>query len=36
MGLREIGQECTDWMHLAQVKDQLRALMKKVMNLRIP
>jgi hypothetical protein len=30
--IREIGWEGVDWMHLAQDKDQWRALVKTVMN----
>jgi hypothetical protein len=33
MDLREIGWECVDWMHLAQDRDQWRALEDTVMNL---
>jgi len=36
MGLREIGWEGMDWMHLAQVRDQWWALMNTAMNLRFP
>jgi hypothetical protein len=34
--LKEIGWECVDWKHLSQDKDQWRALVNTVMNLRIP
>jgi len=33
-GLRELGYDSLDWIHLAQDRDQWRALMKTVMNLR--
>jgi hypothetical protein len=36
MGLREIGCEGVDWMHLAQDRDQWRAVVYTVMNLRFP
>jgi hypothetical protein len=36
MGLREIGWDCMDWIDLAQDRDQRRALVNAVMNLRIP
>jgi hypothetical protein len=36
MDLREIGLCDTDWIHLAQDGDQCRALVKTVMNLRVP
>jgi hypothetical protein len=35
MDLREIGWEGVDWMHLAQDRDQWRALMDTVMKLRV-
>jgi len=34
--LREIGWEVADWMHLAQDRDQLWAVVNTVMNLRVP
>jgi hypothetical protein len=34
--LREIGWDGGDWIDLAQVRDQWRALVKAVMNLRVP
>jgi hypothetical protein len=36
MDLKEIGWEGVDWMHLAQERDQWRALINTVMNLRVP
>jgi alpha-glucosidase (family GH31 glycosyl hydrolase) len=35
MDLREIGQEGVEWIQLAQDKDQWRALLNTVMNLRV-
>jgi hypothetical protein len=34
MGLGEIGWEAVDWMHLVHGRDQWRALVNSVMNLR--
>jgi hypothetical protein len=34
LGLEELGQEVVDWVHLAQARDQWRAVMNKVINLR--
>jgi hypothetical protein len=36
MDLREIGWSCMDWINLAHDKDQWRALVITVMNLRVP
>jgi hypothetical protein len=36
MDLREIGCDGVDWIDLAQDRDQWRALVKAVMNLRAP
>jgi hypothetical protein len=36
MYLKEIGSEGVDWMGLAQDRDQWRALVNTVMNLRVP
>jgi hypothetical protein len=36
MDLREIGWDGMDWIDLAQDRDQWRALVNKVMNLRVP
>jgi hypothetical protein len=36
MGLREIGWGGMDWIDLAEGRDQWRALLKTVMNLRVP
>jgi len=34
MDLRKIGYEDVDWMHLAQNREQWRALLNTLMNLR--
>jgi hypothetical protein len=34
--LREIGRGGVDWIALAQDRDQWRALVNRVMNLRVP
>jgi hypothetical protein len=36
MGLREIGWDGMDWIDLAQDRDQRRALVNTVINLRVP
>jgi hypothetical protein len=36
MYLREIPCEGVDWMHLAQDRDQWRAVVNTIMNLRVP
>jgi hypothetical protein len=36
MDQREIGLEGVDWIHLAQDRDQRRALVNMVMNLPVP
>jgi hypothetical protein len=36
MDLREIGWDCMDWIDLAHDRDQWRALVNTVMNLRVP
>jgi hypothetical protein len=36
MDLREIGWDGGNWINLAQDRDQWRALVKAVMNLRVP
>jgi hypothetical protein len=36
MDLREIGYDSMDWIDLAQDRDQWRALVSTVMNLRVP
>jgi hypothetical protein len=35
MDLREIGYDVLDWIELAQDRDQWRALVNTVMNLRV-
>jgi hypothetical protein len=35
MDLREIGQEGVEWIQLAQDRDQWRALLNTMMNLRV-
>jgi hypothetical protein len=36
MDLRKIGWEVVDWIHLAEDRDQWRALVNTVLNLRVP
>jgi hypothetical protein len=36
MDLKEIGLDYIDWIDLAQDRDQWRALVNTVMNLRVP
>jgi hypothetical protein len=36
MDLREMEWEGVDWIHLAQDRGQRRAIVKNVMNLRVP
>jgi hypothetical protein len=36
MDLWEIGWECVGWIHLAQNRDQLWALVDTLMNLQVP
>jgi hypothetical protein len=36
MDLREIGWDSVDWIELAKDRDQWRALVNTVMNLRVP
>jgi hypothetical protein len=34
--LREIGWDAVDWMDMAQDRDQWRALVNTILNLRVP
>jgi hypothetical protein len=36
MDFREIGWDAMEWIHLAQYRDQWRALVNTVMNIRVP
>jgi hypothetical protein len=36
MDLREIGREHVDWIHLAENRDQWRALVNMLMKLQVP
>jgi hypothetical protein len=36
MALRDIGWDVMDWIELAQDRDQWRALVNRVMKLRVP
>jgi hypothetical protein len=36
MDLRQIGWDEVDWIDMAQDRDQWRALVNKVLNLRVP
>jgi hypothetical protein len=36
LDLREIGWDCGHWIDLVQDRDQWRALLNAVMNLRVP
>jgi hypothetical protein len=36
MGLRDIGWEVVDWIHLAQDRNKRQAVVNTVMDLRVP
>jgi hypothetical protein len=36
INLREIGWDGVDWIHMSQDREQWRALVSRVMNLRVP
>ena len=36
MDLQEVEEDCGDWMELSQDRDRWRALVRTVMNLRVP
>jgi hypothetical protein len=36
LDLREIGRDVVNWIHLAEDRDQRRAVVKTVMNIRVP
>ena len=36
MDIEEVRRGCGDWMELAQDRDEWRALMRTVMNFRVP
>jgi len=36
MDIQEVGGVCGDWMELAQHRDMWRALVSRVMNIRVP
>jgi hypothetical protein len=36
MDIKDIGWEGVDWIHLTQDRDQWRAIVNTVMNLRVP
>jgi hypothetical protein len=36
MNLKETGWEVVDWIHLAQDRDQCRAVVNTVMDLQVP
>jgi len=36
MGIREMGREVREWIHLAQERDQWWAVVDMVMNLWVP
>ena len=36
MDLQDVGRDCEDWMELAQDRDRWRALVSRVMNIRVP
>jgi hypothetical protein len=36
MDVREVWWKCVDWMHVDQDRDQWRAVVSTVINLRVP
>jgi hypothetical protein len=36
INLREIGWDGVDWIHMAQGRDQCRAVVNTVLNIRVP
>jgi hypothetical protein len=36
IGVREVGWEIVDWIHMAQNRDRWQGLMKAIMHCRVP